>query len=68
MAVLARIGNEIGLEICRKLGIDPSSVTSIDIRLEAGGLAKVTVMTIITAADGANIAGLIKHYNLVPIG
>ncbi|MCE0862362.1 hypothetical protein LU674_008850 [Pseudomonas alloputida] len=62
------LGQELGQTVCQVLGLDPSKVTSITIRMEPNTAACVEVVNTISQAEGENIAGALEVYGLTRRG
>ena len=62
--MIAGIGNELGLAICKELGFNEQDVHTIQITLSAKGSAKVLVIGYLD--PGQELTTIIKKYNLVP--
>ncbi len=58
-------GIELGLELCRALGIDSGGVTSIVIDCGINGAATLTVKRYLKWTDGDAIRQVIDRYELV---
>lgn len=62
------LGQELGQTVCQVLGLDPSKVVSITIRMEPNTAAAVEVTQVINIVEGEKIAGSLKRYGLTRIG
>lgn len=62
------LGQEIGQTVCQVLGLDPSKITSITIRMEANTAACVEVVRTINRTEGEQIAGALEVYGLTRRG
>lgn len=62
------LGQELGQTVCQVLGLDPSKVTSITIRMEPNTAAAVEVVRTISAKEGEQIAGALEVYGLTRRG
>lgn len=60
-------GSDLGNDLCKALGFDPSNVTKLSIHAEYGDLARVNVELIPTDEQGKRIAGILanEEYTLV---
>lgn len=60
-------GSDLGTDLCKALGFDPSNVTKLSIHAEYGDLARVNVELIPTDEQGKRIAGILanEEYTLV---
>jgi len=62
------LGQELGQTVCQVLGLDPSRVTSITIRMEPNTAACVEVVNTISQVEGEKIAGSLEVYGLTRRG
>lgn len=62
------LGQELGQTVCQVLGLDPSKVVSITIRMEPNTAAAVEVVRTINANEGEQIAGALEVYGLTRRG
>ncbi|TRZ62988.1 hypothetical protein DZA28_24875 [Pseudomonas alloputida] len=62
------LGQELGQTVCQILGLDPSKVTSVTIRMEPNTAAAVEVVRTINAKEGQQIAGALEVYGLTRRG
>lgn len=62
------LGQELGQTVCQVLGLDPSKVTSVTIRMEPNTAAAVEVVRTINANEGEQIAGALEVYGLTRRG
>ncbi|MEG0244609.1 MAG: hypothetical protein RR726_19435 [Pseudomonas sp.] len=62
------LGQELGQTVCQVLGLDPSKITSITIRMEANTAACVEVVRTINRTEGEQIAGALEVYGLTRRG
>lgn len=62
------LGQELGQTVCQVLGLDPSKITSITIKMEANTAACVEVVRTINRAEGEQIAGALEVYGLTRRG
>ncbi|AYN09519.1 hypothetical protein [Pseudomonas putida] len=62
------LGQELGQTVCQVLGLDPSKVTLVTIRMEPNTAAAVEVTRVINAAEGEQIACALEVYGLTRRG
>ncbi|MDH2017207.1 hypothetical protein N5J66_24910 [Pseudomonas juntendi] len=62
------LGQELGQTVCQVLGLDPSKITAITIRMEANTAAAIEVVHAVSQAEGEKIAGALEVYGLVRRG
>jgi len=62
------LGQELGQTVCQVLGLDPSKITSITIKMEANTAACVEVVRTINRTEGEQIAGALEVYGLTRRG
>lgn len=62
------LGQELGQTVCQALGLDPSKIVSITIRMEANTAACVEVVRTINRAEGEQITGAMELYGLTRRG
>lgn len=65
MATVGGSGDKLGTKICSALGIDPTKVRSVEIRLRPGYYAEVTIHRIITDDDVDPIVTQLEKYEAV---
>ena len=58
--------NELGQSICKVLGLDPSKVTGMVVRIEPGKPASVEVTGFVEQSEAARFAEQLTRYELVP--
>lgn len=59
-------GQELGLELCRALGLDSNKVRGIKIEAEIGHAATIIVKTFMHDSEADGLKECIEKYNLVP--
>ncbi len=62
------LGQELGQAVCKVLGLDPSKITSVTIRMEPNTAACVEVVRTISQTEGENIAVALEVYGLTRRG
>lgn len=62
------LANDLGQTACQVLGLDPSKITSITIRMEANTAACVEVVRTINRTEGDQITGALEIYDLTRRG
>lgn len=62
------LGQELGQTVCQVLGLDPSKITSVTIRMEPNTAAAVEVVRTVNAKEGEQIAGALEVYGLTRRG
>lgn len=62
------LGQELGQSVCQVLGLDPSKITSITMRMEPNTAAAVEITQAINVVEGEKIAGALERYGLTRRG
>lgn len=57
---------ELGQSICKVLGLDPSKVTAMVVRIQPGKPASVEVTGLVEEPEAAKFAEQLTGYELVP--
>lgn len=62
------LGQEFGQTVCQVLGLDPSRISSITIRMEPNAAVSVDVVRAINAAEGEQISDALQAFGLIRRG
>ena len=57
----------IGAEICAAIGVDPKMTTAIDLHFGVNEVATVTVARHLSRDEAADVAAVLRYYNIVPV-
>lgn len=61
------LGNKVGEEVCRVLGLDSSNVAKVDILLHAGNVAKIELTRFIESAELEGIIEVLEKYEITKV-
>ena len=57
----------VGAEICAAIGVDPKMTVAIDLHFGVNDVATVTVERHLSRDEAADVAAVLRYYNIVPV-
>ena len=61
------LGSKIGEGVCKILGLDPSDIAKLDIRLRAGDVATIEITRYLQSEELVKIEGVLEKYEITAV-
>jgi len=61
------LGNKVGEEVCKVLGIDSSNIAKVDILLRANDVARVEITRFLESTEVDQLKEVLEKYEIIAI-